>query len=274
MPHINYTVTPVTDTISRITMPGDVFSYLVTGKDRAFLIDTGFGIRGYRDFIESQLNGLPYELILTHGHFDHSGGASEFETVKMNMRDLAIAREHTGKQLRLNFLKQHLPDITLEDVTEPMEDGYLPLEYGETFSTGSDQLEIVCLQGHTPGSIGILFRKERILLAGDACCSFTLMFGNGQSTSIREYRQGLIDLWNRYQSDFETVLYSHPHNHGEKEIIPQMIQLCDDVLSGRDARIERTDLFGRKSYVARAVDEDGNQPDGRIANLMYSEQCL
>ena len=53
-----------------------------------------------------------------------------------------------------------------------------------------------------------------------------------------------------------------------------MIDLCNDILEGKDDRIESRGMFGGKTYIGRKADEKGRQPDGRIANLQYAEDCL
>ncbi|MBR0137367.1 MAG: MBL fold metallo-hydrolase [Erysipelotrichaceae bacterium] len=263
----------ITPSITRIIMPGAVFGYLIKGSEKAVVIDTGFGAGPLRQFIEELLNGFPYEVVLTHGHLDHVGGAGEFEKVWMHPADLKVAEGHSNPEMRLNFIKQSNPEATIDDIIGPKEE-FEPLNYGDRFDLGDETLEIVNLGGHTPGSVGILFEKQRILLAGDAVCSFTLMFGGDQSLTVSQYRDNISKTWNDYKDRFDTVLYSHPHNYGGPEIFPQMIDLCNDILEGKDDRIESRGMFGGKTYIGRKADEKGRQPDGRIANLQYAEDCL
>ena len=263
----------LTDVITRILMPGNVYAYVAAGSKRAAVIDTGFGLGPFREFVEDLLNGKEYDLILTHGHLDHAGGASQFERVWMHPADLKVSEMHTQKKTRFDFLKKD-HDISMDDLDEPMTDGYMPLEYGQTFDLGDEVLEIFNLGGHTPGSVGILFRNERILLAGDACCSFTLMMADGMSTTVREYHDNLVDTWNRYHDCFDTMIYSHPHNYGGPEVMPQMIELCEEIMSDKDDRIRSEGLFGRVSYIAKGVNEHHVRPDGKIANLQYTEDNL
>lgn len=46
-------------------------SYLVCGKDKNCLIDTGMGYGSLKDYIEKELNKKVDFVILTHGHLDH-----------------------------------------------------------------------------------------------------------------------------------------------------------------------------------------------------------
>lgn len=264
----------ITDAITRITMPGSVFAYIAEGTNEAAVIDTGFGLGPFREYVEEILNGKKYDLILTHGHLDHASGASEFDRVYMHPADLKVAAAHTDKQLRFGFLNQNYPELTLNDLVDAKPDGYEPLEYGQIFDLGSEKLEIVNLGGHTPGSVGVLFQNERILLAGDACCSFTLMFGGDESLNVKQYHDNLVSTWNEYHDKFDTMIYSHPHNYGGPHVMTEMIELCEEILEDKDDRIKSVGLFGKVSYIAKQVNEQHVRPDGRIANLQYAEDCI
>ena len=51
----------------------DVISYLILGKERALLLDTGMGIGNIRAVAE-RLTKLPITVVNSHSHFDHVGG--------------------------------------------------------------------------------------------------------------------------------------------------------------------------------------------------------
>ena len=76
--NVTYQTEQITPTITRILLPGQVFAYLVKGTERAALIDTGLGVGDLRAYVESLLDGMPYEVILTHGHLDHAAGADPY----------------------------------------------------------------------------------------------------------------------------------------------------------------------------------------------------
>ena len=50
----------------------------VRGRDRDLIIDTGLGLSSLRE-AAADLLGRPVTAVLTHSHFDHVGGAHEFE---------------------------------------------------------------------------------------------------------------------------------------------------------------------------------------------------
>jgi glyoxylase-like metal-dependent hydrolase (beta-lactamase superfamily II) len=57
-----------------------VKSYLVTGEDRAILVDTGMGVANIRDEV-GRLTGLPVTVINSHAHWDHIGGNALFDDI-------------------------------------------------------------------------------------------------------------------------------------------------------------------------------------------------
>ena len=77
-----YDATPMSDGISRI-QERHVADWLrcniwhVRGRDRDLIIDTGMGLRPLKAEIAS-LTERPVTAIVTHCHFDHSGGLHEF----------------------------------------------------------------------------------------------------------------------------------------------------------------------------------------------------
>ena len=76
-----YKITEDTYVIS--FMNGSQYMYLLEGKEKALLIDTGWGAGNLRGFVE----GLTSKEILvanTHYHPDHAGSNGEFEEVMMS----------------------------------------------------------------------------------------------------------------------------------------------------------------------------------------------
>ena len=66
-------------------MGGSQNMYLLLGEEKALLIDTGWGAGNLRGLVE-KLTDKPVEVILTHGHLDHSGGNGEWEKVMIHSK--------------------------------------------------------------------------------------------------------------------------------------------------------------------------------------------
>jgi len=119
-------------------------AYLVRGKNKAALIDTAMGEGNLRAIIEKHTEGLPVELILTHGHIDHVFSANQFETVYMNRKD----------------------DKNLPGSVDPS--SFKDIQTGDIFDLGGITLKAYNLPGHTVGGMVFVCPEKRLLLSGDA----------------------------------------------------------------------------------------------------------
>ena len=96
-----FSATPVSPRVTRIQGPYDALMYLVTGHERALLVDTGYGVGDLAAFVAS-LTELPLTVVLTHGHVDHAFGASQFADVRMHPADLPVLAAHRSKSRRVH----------------------------------------------------------------------------------------------------------------------------------------------------------------------------
>lgn len=58
----------------------EVHSYLLIGRERAVLIDSGLGVSNIKNVV-ANLTALPVLVVTTHVHWDHIGGHSLFNDV-------------------------------------------------------------------------------------------------------------------------------------------------------------------------------------------------
>ena len=61
--------------------------FLVEGTEKALLIDTGVGIGDLKWLVEDRLSGKPYDVVATHSHGDHIGGAGWFDRILIHPAD-------------------------------------------------------------------------------------------------------------------------------------------------------------------------------------------
>ena len=86
-------VSQLSKTVWRIEDAGMVSEYLITGDDRALLIDCGWGI-GDLAKVVSGLTSLPLTVINTHGHPDHTCGNYQFESVTIHEGDVPMMKNN------------------------------------------------------------------------------------------------------------------------------------------------------------------------------------
>jgi glyoxylase-like metal-dependent hydrolase (beta-lactamase superfamily II) len=136
----------------------EVNCYLLSTEDSAVLIDTGFGEDELRERLEPLSNLGSRMVLLTHGHFDHTGFCPEL--AKKGWK-VGI---HPEDKFLLNRVPPDFDGLGYKDA--PFEP-YMMLREGVCFNVGSLTLEVVTTPGHSPGSVCFIDLKKRLAFTGD-----------------------------------------------------------------------------------------------------------
>ena len=132
----------------------DTKMILITGSERALLIDAGLGTGDLRAYVEAMIGNLPLDVVITHGHPDHIALMGQFQgsyKVYMNHLDLALAK---------SFIQHMGYTIDLARIID--------LHEGFVFNLGDRALKVYEVPGHSAGSIVLFDEQHGILFAGDA----------------------------------------------------------------------------------------------------------
>lgn len=218
---------------------GWVRSFLVVGRERALLVDTGSGEADVMELVRS-VTDLPVTLIHSHADGDHTGGDGPFDQVTLHRAELESYREKR-------------PDETVK---------YTFVEDGEVLDLGGRQLEVVHLPGHTPGHIVLLDRANRLVLGGDMVQLGAAVFLFGVWRNVPQYVDSLVALRARAEAgEFDRVLSCHGETTLPAAFLDELIEgarrLRDGLLSpepeetGRPAALYR---WGRTQFLYRAPD--------------------
>lgn len=227
--------------------------YLVCGRERALMIDTGSSGEPLTPLIRSLWDG-PIELALTHAHFDHMYHWDEFSTVSLHSEDIAA----WNKVLR--------PVVWISSVGSgkkpkryPME-SCRPLREGDTIPLGGKELQVIHAKGHTPGSVIFADEADRLLFTGDAfgSGSYAWMWMPGCSC-LSEYRQSLGDLLVKLRPYAGyTMLGGHRKqsqlpgaNPLSLTLVEDMERLCTRILDGSCRWEAKERNFGFTTYTYR-----------------------
>ena len=189
--------------------PADVYCYLVIGNERALLFDTAYGIGSLPDAI-STITDKPVTVVLGHGHIDHANGAYQFDEAWLHEDDFALCRLHTSPQYRRYVMNgrnsSSLPDgFSISDYVNAGAGNLQKLEGGELFDLGGLTMEVIPMEGHTAGSIGLLAREHRVLLDSDSANPYVWMQLE-ESLPVRSY---ITMLERTMQLDFNTFYTGH-----------------------------------------------------------------
>ena len=204
--------------------PDSVYCYLLVGEDRALLFDTVYGI-GSLPAVIKKITNKPVTVVVSHGHGDHVNGAYQFDEVWMHEADFSMAHSATSEISRRRTLeglaasRQILPEGFDPEIFIYAGAGNLQkIEPGFVFDLGGLNIEIINMEGHTSGSIGILAREHRVFFTSDAANFHAWMF-LPESLPMRYY----INMLERtILLDFDTFFSGHsdaPMSKGDYEKI-------------------------------------------------------
>jgi glyoxylase-like metal-dependent hydrolase (beta-lactamase superfamily II) len=171
-----YRVAPGVFAIYEPHQAEEVISYLITGKDRALLLDTGMGIADI-SAVTAQLTKLPVSVINTHTHNDHVSGNWRFHSIYA--MDTAFTRKNALGSLA-NHSNDAQDEIAPDQLCGKLPAGFDAKNYqvkpfhitdwvhdGSKIDLGGRTLEVLSTPGHTPDSICLLDRAHGLLFTGD-----------------------------------------------------------------------------------------------------------
>lgn len=204
-------------------------AYLVTGKERALLIDTGLGVADLADSVK-QVTRLPLLVVNTHGHPDHAGGDFQFGEAYVSEKDFDMVHQlyHDAGQREeaLKFaINQHpYPDyFSFTEWKEPKEIKLHPVQEGDAFDLGGRSLEVIEVPGHTAGCIALIDYGSRMLFSGDTVSTEHIFMHIGGTTPFETYRKSLFKLKER----IPYIDFIYP-SHGKHPIDPGYVsELCE-----------------------------------------------
>jgi glyoxylase-like metal-dependent hydrolase (beta-lactamase superfamily II) len=161
-------------------MPMDYFVWAVVGADETWVVDTGFGVpdaqRRKRRLVRSPADALGTigidaatvtDVILTHLHYDHSGGLAQFPAARFHLQDremaFATGRHMTHRAISHAFTADHVAELV-----QAVHEGRVVFHAGD--DELADGLSVHLLGGHTDGLQVVRVRTETgwLVLASDA----------------------------------------------------------------------------------------------------------
>jgi glyoxylase-like metal-dependent hydrolase (beta-lactamase superfamily II) len=216
----------------------EAISYLVLGKERGILVDTGTGIGNLRKLV-SELTDLPVSVVNTHTHWDHIGANHQFERIACFNHPECIDKLLKGVgNTRLQ------PSITDDSIWKPLPKELDPssweippvkptqfLEDGDIIDLGGGRtLEVIYTPGHSPGSICLLDKKYRILFTGDTFFPGPL-YAYPEDVDIDDYRASIDRLIGRV-TEYDYLCSGHNDPWVKSEVIPRVAQAFQTILAG------------------------------------------
>ncbi len=187
--------------------PLEVNCYLIADRDKgkAIIVDAPQQVAKLMSEKAVEWNVEVTEIVLTHGHWDHTMGISELKTafsvpVSANRGDLEMLEHPSTAPFNMPFvLTPCTPEIFYEE--------------GDSVIVGNHILKVFNTTGHTPGCICLYNDEHNVLITGD-----TLFAGTYGRTDFPggDDRQMLNSLRRLASLPAETKIYP---GHGPDTIL-------------------------------------------------------
>lgn len=146
--------------------------YLLCGRERAILIDTGLGVSNIKNIVDS-LTTLPVMVVTTHAHWDHIGGHQYFEQIAVH----AFEKDWLSVKFPLP-LQAVISNLTKAPCDFPAE--FDPGNYrifqgtpqtilqdNDWLNLGGRKIRVIHTPGYSPGHCCFYEPERRYLFSGD-----------------------------------------------------------------------------------------------------------
>ena len=221
---------------------------LVRDGGEGVLVDTGLGIAGLEELVR-ELAGPTVRVLLTHSHWDHIGGANQFDDVAIHDRERGADGSVAIDTLSEEFLDrpgQFMQEFRASDGALPA--GFDPEVYeigpvegvdqlvaGQTISVGERTLELVSVPGHSPGQLAVLDRHAGVCHAADVLEPGGAIFAQFRDAELEAYRETiarLIALRDAGAYDTMTTGHGDPLRGAELGVLDDVAVALRRVLEG------------------------------------------
>jgi glyoxylase-like metal-dependent hydrolase (beta-lactamase superfamily II) len=214
----------------------ETISYLILGKKRALLFDTGMGISDIRK-VTGELTQLPIVVLNSHTHNDHVGGNWEFDTVYGMDTDFTRAnamgsRQDAQDELGTGMICGDLPKNfdSKSYATRPWKVSRF-LHDHDKIDLGGRTIEVVSAPGHTPDAISLLDRANGLLFTGDTYYPAPIWLYRPE-TDLDQYVASVKRLA-ALAPQIKLVLGQHNIPFAQPSVLPRLVVAIETVRAGK-----------------------------------------
>jgi glyoxylase-like metal-dependent hydrolase (beta-lactamase superfamily II) len=175
----------------------ETIAYLILGKDKALLFDTGMGLDTISTVVK-ELTQLPVMVLNSHTHPDHIGGNNEFSYIlamntkysRINAANGYLHNDVKWEVSPASFCLARLPHadtahyyIKSFNVSKFIKNGFM-------IGLGGRNLQVIATPGHTPDAICLYDKQIGYLWCGDIFYQGPILLSSA-GTDLKAYQQSI-----------------------------------------------------------------------------------
>lgn len=222
--------------------------FVVVGTEKALVIDAGIGI-GDLESVIRRITDKPLEVVASHNHPDHIGGAYNFLEMWMHPSDIDEKRikENSNVEYRREYAEliinregKWFPYSLQNDIFAwPRPCKFKPIMDGHVFSLGGRHVTAWHCPGHTRGELIFIDDLTQTLIAGDAInCNWYLDYTIADTPyhAVKEASSALNRILS-FRSQYDYVINSHHDYRGfgnplNPDVLPNLAECLEKLASG------------------------------------------
>jgi glyoxylase-like metal-dependent hydrolase (beta-lactamase superfamily II) len=240
----------------------ETISYLIVGRTRALLFDTGMGIGDLKG-VTAELTRLPVVVLNSHTHNDHVGDNWQFDTVYgmdtgFSRRNAQGSRAAAQTEIAPGEICGDLPAgfDAKAYATRPWKIAAY-VHDGEWIDLGGRRLQILATPGHTPDAISLFEPGDGLLFTGDTFYPGTIWIYRPE-TDLGAYDRSVRRLA-ALAPQAKLLLGAHNVPMASPTVLAQLVTAFETVRAGKVAATPAgvgkvTYRVGEISFLMRAPD--------------------
>jgi glyoxylase-like metal-dependent hydrolase (beta-lactamase superfamily II) len=244
-----YKIRPGTFAIYEPHQLEEVISYLIVGKNKALLFDTGMGISNIQAVVAG-LTKLPVSVLNSHTHNDHVGDDWRFSDIYGMDTDFTRtsargSKEDAQAELAADEICGALPAgfDAKAYATKPFHITHW-LRDGDKIDLGGRMLKVVGTPGHTPDAIALLDKKNGLLFTGDTFYAGPIYLYRPE-TDLDAYLASVRKLA-ALAPQLQLLLPAHNEPVADPAILPKVVSGMQQVRRGEVKPVAKD---GKHEYV-------------------------
>ena len=216
----------------------ETIGYLILGKEKALLLDTGMGISNIKK-VTAELTKLPITVLNSHTHDDHVGGNWQFDDILGMDTDFTRtnakgSREDAQAEIAPGEICGELPKNfdAKSYATRPWKISRF-VHDGDKIELGGRTIEILSTPGHTPDAISLLDRANGLLFTGDTYYPAPIWLYRPE-TDFDAYAASIQRLA-ALAPQVKLVLGAHNIPVAPPSVLPTLVKALAEVRAGKGA---------------------------------------